>query len=123
MRSRRTGGAPPDLQTKKSGPPLDLQKKKRTPPPKALKQEESSPRDYSWRRGKRRELVSRREPPTFGKSPLSVEKSEETSLPARADRVPPSLENQRMSSLANHRDQEESSFQLTEKEDGSFTSW
>ena len=55
IRSRRTGGA---LHTRRFGPLLNLEKEKGGPPPHALKEEEISPQVI---RGKRRELLSRRE--------------------------------------------------------------
>ena len=43
IRSRREGGAPPNLQKEKSGPPPSLQNQKVSPPPRAPKQEEIPP--------------------------------------------------------------------------------
>ena len=54
IRSRKEGGAPPQLSTKKSGPPLNLEHSSTS----WTKKEDSSPQDF---RGKRKELLSRRE--------------------------------------------------------------
>ena len=43
IRSRREGGAPPNLQKEKSGPPPSLQNQKVSPPPHAPKQAEIPP--------------------------------------------------------------------------------
>ena len=43
IRSRREGGAPPNLQKEKSGPPPSLQNQKVSPPPRAPKQAEIPP--------------------------------------------------------------------------------
>ena len=82
--------APPKLQTKRSDPPSTFN----------MKANSATSCSKSTRKLPPKILVVREEDPLpLGKSPLSLQKNEETSLLARKDTAPRSLQKQRMSSL------------------------